>query len=144
MKNLHAVSTRVTFVFDLCKHKTWIDLGSANFRTTLIQSEKKKHLIVFKWCHMYEFSFFASNLATIYSATSFPPFTFQRAGRVMYRVCVRFRRLRRPFDWNTYYRMRIILETVLSWFLVSSVRNPVCSRKNSGFHSYFWVLKEII
>ena len=50
----------------------------------------------------------------------------------------------RSVDGGTYFRMRIILGTVLIWFLLFSVNGPKYSRNGSGLHPDLWAQKEFV
>ena len=47
-------------------------------------------------------------------------------------------------DGGSHFRMRIILGTILTWFLVFNVCVPGCSRNGSGVRPYLWVEKKLV
>ena len=47
-------------------------------------------------------------------------------------------------DGGSHFRMRIILGTILNWFLVFHVCVPVCSRNGSGIRPNLWVQEKLV
>ena len=47
-------------------------------------------------------------------------------------------------DGGFHFRMRIILRTILIWFLVFHVCVPECSRNGSGACPYLWVQRKFV
>ena len=47
-------------------------------------------------------------------------------------------------DGGSHFRMRIILGTILIWFLVLHVCVPECSRNGSGMRPYLWVQENFV
>ena len=47
-------------------------------------------------------------------------------------------------DGGSHFRMRIILGTILIWFLVYHVAVPECSRNGSGVRPYLWVQEKFV
>ena len=50
----------------------------------------------------------------------------------------------RPTDGGSHFRMRIILGTILIWFLVFHVCVPECSRNGSGVRLCLWVQEKFV
>ena len=59
-------------------------------------------------------------------------------------VCVWVNWMTGLTDGGFHFRMRIILGTILIWFLVFHVCLPECSRNDSGVRPYLWVQKKLV
>ena len=59
-------------------------------------------------------------------------------------VWIRFDWLRGPIHEGPYFRTRIILGTIIVWFLVFHVCAPGCSRNGSRLCQYLWVQEKFI
>ena len=107
-------------------------------------------------------------VADLWSA---PPFVFWRSpngavGNVFLNVCHHVRTIANLFwtsyhhvrslvcvwvnwmtgfkDGESHFRMRMIVGTILIWFLVLHVSVPECSRNGSGVRPYLWVQMKLV